>query len=1462
MLEVWKKKWRASHDPKGDGRRASIGGPDLTASGLESNEAVLPNGDSSSAGDTSSGPSKRHQETSQSDSRKRKKLSSKVSGFVESADGHEVLGFALRENTIFTAPNSDAAVGFLAKYILRIWEDRQDSKDIEYPVVVVDAPSDIERTLHTTIPQVDVVTYESVGSNFEQSKRKVVIMNSSSLLGDLTHDSIELKQIGSLVLGNISSCNEVSSIAHPIVRIIKNFYAVLDPLSRPLILAGIFEAPSFCSNVTFDSLVLEATLLCKIYGLTAETRTKCLAQSYLVQETIVSYDTPHSSPITPLVRQLRSLSSTDPCVRRLLKDYQHTLPQLGSCAADLVWRRGSEQIHLLSSEVRQLLQGCKITSPNIDITSSGFNITPKVLGDGFRGVIFVHRRIVAYILEQLLSMLDSELGFLRVCVLVGARSLDTSSYDDVLTHLKDGFYNLLLATKSIEDLDIPKVSVIIRFDLFDSQTSHAHVLSHSGSEGHLITMVERGNRAHSAIVSHLSNSNTRAWMNVLCRTPQSSIAREIPHTNGDPYLSDSEQESEHSFIKDPTTGSRLYPQDAMNAMHILTVDDGKSGDEESLYNPMFEFDIQDDGRFVCRVKAAGQFQSVQQSWSTPSSTKAGARRLASYYACAHLYERGLLDCRVFPKNWTIPPDSGTLPALDPIVVGTRIYGKKLPTFWSNSALFSLGSLNRLYPVIISIESGANTIPLHAPLLLLTRQPLPDVPMFNVFFAGLPTRISLTRAEPLMVNEHQLQDIHSYNNQLWRGVLNKPYSAALNETFALYAPLHSSWRSDILDVSSHISWDLMSAAVENWIVPLDYDSLEALMIDTEDALIQDRWTQYTRRYDAVNIRLDLSPLSKPRDPELQEYENLVEFCKAHRRGFEGLKDYTQPLLEVSLFPSFIDRLNPAAAPFTPSTSQHKCSYTRFSAGLFNLIFEIDLIPELCAKVTIPASTFRTALLLPCIMRRLDDFLLVKELNAGLLSHCVSEGLLHAAISAPSAGIEYDYERLELLGDAFLKLLSSIYIFVMYPEADEASMHNYRQAIIANKSLLRNAVAVGLPAFIQSRPFSFKGWHPPGISSRNTNEDFTNIKANIALDDDHLSSASEIKSETGSTAADREQSPRNTRRSQPVQRLGDKALADVVEAIMGAALLSGGTDVALKAAKALNLPLPGIEEWSDFGQRVEKVFEPVLVQIPSSTIKAVEAVIGCQFERPQFLVQALTHISKTGVHSTTYERLEFIGDAILDFMVVRHVFHRHHKMSPGLLSLLKGAMVSNAALAAVCVTSGLHQHLLFESDKLAHDIREYEYLLRRAQTEEYTSAEKEGRPAGQFWHNIESPKVLSDLLESILGALYVSDKYSPVGSDAFFDKVFKPFYDRHITLQTLSHHPTKILFELLQRKGCEKFSLVKESNEYLVLVHDVILASTQDEVGISGAKVASSIGLYALEGDPGFLARTCDCWKKTK
>jgi endoribonuclease Dicer len=129
--------------------------------------------------------------------------------------------------------------------------------------------------------------------------------------------------------------------------------------------------------------------------------------------------------------------------------------------------------------------------------------------------------------------------------------------------------------------------------------------------------------------------------------------------------------------------------------------------------------------------------------------------------------------------------------------------------------------------------------------------------------------------------------------------------------------------------------------------------------------------------------------------------------------------------------------------------------------------------------------------------MDDFLVVKELNAKFFDHSIIERHLHAAISAPSAGIEFDYERLELLGefipssfqichwtanegDAFLKYLSSVYVFVTYPAQHEGALHVARQKIISNKSLLQNACSVGLPPYIQAKPFTLRLWQPPNFS----------------------------------------------------------------------------------------------------------------------------------------------------------------------------------------------------------------------------------------------------------------------------------------------------------------------------------------------------------------------------------------------
>jgi endoribonuclease Dicer len=103
------------------------------------------------------------------------------------------------------------------------------------------------------------------------------------------------------------------------------------------------------------------------------------------------------------------------------------------------------------------------------------------------------------------------------------------------------------------------------------------------------------------------------------------------------------------------------------------------------------------------------------------------------------------------------------------------------------------------------------------------------------------------------------------------------------------------------------------------------------------------------------------------------------------------------------------------------------------------------------------------------------------------------------------------------------------------------------------------------------------------------------------------------------------------------------------------------------KALNIPIPNIDRWSDFGRKVLAPPPNITAKLRPGSIEAVEAIIGHKFNRPHLLAQALvdpftscfhvhtdmhyqpaqTHASIQGFESTSYERLEFIGDAILDF-----------------------------------------------------------------------------------------------------------------------------------------------------------------------------------------------------------------------
>jgi ribonuclease-3 len=127
------------------------------------------------------------------------------------------------------------------------------------------------------------------------------------------------------------------------------------------------------------------------------------------------------------------------------------------------------------------------------------------------------------------------------------------------------------------------------------------------------------------------------------------------------------------------------------------------------------------------------------------------------------------------------------------------------------------------------------------------------------------------------------------------------------------------------------------------------------------------------------------------------------------------------------------------------------------------------------------------------------------------------------------------------------------------------------------------------------------------------------------------------------------------------------------------------------------------------------------------KSLETVIGRRFKDRRLLARALTHPSGTherGGDRTeeTYERLEFLGDSLLGFLVAERLARSDPRADEGLLTRRKQTVVSQGALAAVSRELGLGA------------------AVHLGRGEEATG----GR---------EKPSILADVFESVLAAVYL-------------------------------------------------------------------------------------------------------------
>lgn len=125
----------------------------------------------------------------------------------------------------------------------------------------------------------------------------------------------------------------------------------------------------------------------------------------------------------------------------------------------------------------------------------------------------------------------------------------------------------------------------------------------------------------------------------------------------------------------------------------------------------------------------------------------------------------------------------------------------------------------------------------------------------------------------------------------------------------------------------------------------------------------------------------------------------------------------------------------------------------------------------------------AYLFPPSIHRIEDYLIALE-ACGILGLVVQPALALEAVTKDSdntdehrneqihlqRGMGKNYERLEFIGDCFLKMATSISVFCKSPEENEYDYHVKRMLMICNKNLFNTAIFLKLQEYIRSTSFS--------------------------------------------------------------------------------------------------------------------------------------------------------------------------------------------------------------------------------------------------------------------------------------------------------------------------------------------------------------------------------------------------------
>jgi dsRNA-specific ribonuclease len=433
--------------------------------------------------------------------------------------------------------------------------------------------------------------------------------------------------------------------------------------------------------------------------------------------------------------------------------------------------------------------------------------------------------------------------------------------------------------------------------------------------------------------------------------------------------------------------------------------------------------------------------------------------------------------------------------------------------------------------------------------------------------------------------------------------------------------------------------------------------------------------------------------------------------------------------------------------------------------FLYIFDINDSCELFSK---PAMIDVAGSIMTGIFERVENFMVADLLQKSLLSTCPFRDTAHivTAITAPSADAESNFERYEFLGDAVLKMVVSTQAFIDHASWPAGWLSQNRDNIISNARLANAALGLGLDRYILTVR--------PGTQAC-----------------------------TLPRASDADVPPKK-------RNMSSKTPADVLQALFAAAYLDSGYALARSCIKVF---VPEIRS-------EHSVFDmPHGAGYPRHEAEELKQLTGYRFRNITILAQALTHASCISMGSEeSYQRLSYLGDAVLGFMVTQALFQHSNQLPEGQMTKIRAAIVNSNMLGYICMAHSttrkvfdietvtlkpvcrnermtLWKYMRHESDELGE--------VQKSCNLRYDSlcgALQKQLQVGVSYPWLELAKLqpenfYSDLVKSVIAAIYVDSGQDWVACQRFLDVIGLSSYMQRMVQDDYDvAHPRSVLQQL--------------------------------------------------------------------